>query len=153
MVKYFYFKKGNLDIHLEDGSIINAPGFVDKSAKNYRFDRETLTLEKKCIQCNTYFSLKKIINGVFVDIHDENLIHFFSETSGFQGKCNSCLSKNTDFSHSECDLPIDTTLSEKNQTYIRMIALIKNQTEESALNQIVDLVRKHNTIDYNEKIK
>lgn len=152
MGKYHYFKKGELDIHLKNETIV-APEYINKGAKNYRFNLENNILEKKCISCNKFFEVQKYSDGSFIDIHDEEQIHYFSEISGFQGKCKKCLETDMYFEKNESLTNIEETgLSEINQNYIQILSLIKKQSEEKTLNFIVDIIRKHNKIDYKENI-
>lgn len=153
MGKYNYFKKGELDIHLSNGIIVVAPALINKGAKNYRFNCETNVLEKKCISCNEYYEVQKYKEGAFIDIHDENQIHYFSDTSGYQGKCKKCL-KTDEFSENEQSPSIlsENGLTEDNQNYIKMLSLFKGQPEKETLNLVVNIIRKHNKIEYNEVI-
>jgi len=157
MTQYAYFKKGNLDFLLEDGTKIAAPKFINKGAKNYRFHLKNNILEKKCIECETFLDVQKLIAGEFIDIHDETKIHYISESSGYQGKCKSCLNREQNPQENVHIRSVSDennfSLTDENLNYIQILSLIKNISEDETLNFIVSIIRKHNRIEYKESIK
>lgn len=159
MKAYTYFNSKLLYFHDEKGDVVEAPSFVKRAAKNYRYNHSRNVLQKKCIECKEYFNVKKYEDGKFIDIHDEKEIHYYSEDSGYATRCVLCndtleLERNN-LDERESTPLTDMVLSEDNLIYIRIVAVIENQTEKECLNSIMDMVRRHNTLsyDYVKKIK
>lgn len=90
MKDYTYFGPNKL-IFLDSNNVTQAvPDFVARAAKNYRFNHATQKLEKKCIECKKYFEVQIYKEGKFTDIHDEELIHYYSKKSGYGTRCKKC---------------------------------------------------------------
>lgn len=159
MKDYTYFNSKLLTFHDENSEIVKTPNFVTRAAKNYRYDHSRQVLQKKCIDCGEYYDVQKFENGDFFDIHDESLIHYYSEESGYATRCVSCnttVDKVTDKPCSEVDtLNTNVILTEDNLMYIKIVATLEKQSEQECLNDIIDIIRKYNTLkyEYNKKIK
>lgn len=160
MKEYTYFNSKILWFQDESDKRIMAPSFVKRAAKNYRFDHLRQILQKKCISCKEFYDVQKYLNGEFIDVHDEQLIHYFSESSGYGSRCQNCdmeynHEKDQEDQSTESCLSDVPMLSQVNMTYISIIAVLKNQTQDECLNSILDVMRKHNklTYTYDKKIK
>ncbi|MDM8534149.1 hypothetical protein QUF55_05515 [Clostridiaceae bacterium HSG29] len=68
-----------------------ASRIYQQRSQNLSFQSCETNIRKKCIHCYKYFEVQKYLNENFIDIQDENQIHYFSENSGFQNKCKKCL--------------------------------------------------------------
>jgi len=141
----------------QNGVKRSAPEFLNKGAKNYRFDLESNTLEKKCIQCHSYYVTQKLEDDQFFDIHDEDEIHYISSSSGYNGRCKKCLHEHpAEVGQTQYDLTDGSNeyqLSAEANKYIFQVAIEKGLTKEDSLESIVLLVKKHNPVIYTEKIK
>ena len=158
MKKYTYFNKDSLSFRDDESNEVATPDFVKRSPKNYRFSHEENLLEKKCIECEVYYPVQKFDDDVFYDIHDEEVIHYFSEKSGYDYRCKSCnslvsVNKATDTVDVNID-DIDFKIDEDNLQYIKDVAYIDSISETDALNQIIELIKRHNkvSIRYEKKI-
>ncbi|MDR5659457.1 hypothetical protein RH915_08130 [Serpentinicella sp. ANB-PHB4] len=160
MKEYTYFSAKKLTFIDQNNETQQVPEFVTRSAKNYRFNHVTNKLEKKCIECKNYFEVQLYENGKFIDIHDEEEIHFYSEKSGYDTRCRKCkLEKASKEPNTEYQLEktekyqLENKLSADNIMYIRIVAAIEHMDEEQCLNYLLDLVRKTNTLTYDYKRK
>lgn len=155
MKEYTYFNSKILSFQDKDSEMIMAPMFVRRSAKNYRFDHTRQILQKKCISCGEYFDVQKLENGKFIDVHDELVIHYFSEESGYATRCVSCndvFNKETDKNEQIVETSqTDVILTQDNLMYVKIVAVLENKTKQECLNDILDIVRKHNTLSYEYK--
>lgn len=175
---YVQIKKNNLSVSDKNGAKVKLPARVQNGMRNYRFETERQMLQKKCIHCNTYFDTDQIIEGAFVDVHDETLIKEHNGKSEMYSRCVKCHEAlkeeqikrdaekyNVDFSEriakrslTEVEHSADQSnklnLTDENLVYVKHIAVIKNLTEENCLNDLVEKVRRQNKlkIEYDEKI-
>ena len=159
MKEFTYFNSKLLHFYDENNKTINTPDFVKRAAKNYRFDHTKQILQKKCIECGKYYDVQKFKDGKFSNIHDEMEIHFYSIESGFATRCVACnytIKEANNKQEKEVLTSLtNVVLTEENLFYIRIVAVLENQNEQECLNNMIELMRKHNTLEYeyNKKIK
>lgn len=82
-----------------NGNIVDVPPLVAKAFNRHRYVKETRELQFQCVQCKTWITIMKIIDGNFVDIHDELMIDkiFTRDRQGFyfSNMCLKCKDKLT----------------------------------------------------------
>lgn len=175
---YVQIKKNNLSVSDKNGAKVKLPDRVQNGMRNYRFETERQMLQKKCTNCKIYFDTDQIIEGAFVDVHDETLIKEHNGKSEMYSRCIICLEElkkkqirrdakkyNLDFSEriakrnkTEVEHSVDQSnklnLTDENLVYVKHLAVIKNLTEENCLNDLLEKVRRQNKlkIEYDEKI-
>ena len=178
MKNHLQIKKGMLSVKDKNGNFINLPSRVNYGTRNYRFDQDRQMLQKKCTNCMTYFDTDELIDGEFVDVHDEALIREHRGKSEMYSRCVKCyealkeeqilrdakkmniaIAKN----HSLNEDAEDNvgkgnnamTLSEGNALYINLVAAIKGMSGEDYLNTAIEKLRRHDvlTFEFEEKIK
>jgi hypothetical protein len=152
MKLYTHFGPKNLHFIDHDGKKHETPDFVKRAAKNYRYDHERELLQKKCIACGDYYNVQVFEHGEFVDIHDEMEIHYYSEKSGYAIRCVSCNSKSTTQKINQDSSDKITNeylmLNQVNLIYIKFVAVLEGKTDQECLNDIIDIIRKYNTLEY-----
>lgn len=181
MQKFIQIKKGMSMVKTKEGVEVILPSRVSKGTKNYQFDVERQILQKKCINCNEYFDMDQIIDGEFVDIHDETQIKDHKGKSEMSSRCVKCFKEQKveqvkrkaeelgflPGPHREevCEIAKDVEstnnkfggikLTNENYKYIAHIAVENDLSVDEQINKEVERLRRVNTlkIDYQEKVK
>ncbi|MCD4713267.1 MAG: hypothetical protein K8R73_08300 [Clostridiales bacterium] len=179
MKNYVKIQKGTLSVSDKNGNTVKLPSRVNFGMRNYRFDPDRQMLQKRCTNCKEYFDTDEIIGGEFVDVHDENLIREHRGKSEMYSRCVEChdalkeeqvlrdaqkfnielhdrssVKKQSDSMVNE-ELINPILFSDENLQYIKLVAVLKNMTADQYLNELIELIRKHNKlkIEFEEKIK
>lgn len=131
-----------------DGAEIEIPEFVKSCFNRYRFNTETQVLERQCYSCQKWFEVYKLKDGMFHDIHNEKQYHFISEHSGFNTRCQKCLTPSlNNVEDKEKDLTKYTVfLTKENYRYIQIVTAAKNVKKTEYINTLLDSERKNNPI-------
>ena len=159
MQDYTYFGPKKLEFLDQNNKNVKVPAFVSRAAKNYRFNHGTNKLEKKCIACKKYFVVNTYEEGKFFDSHNEEEIHFFSQKSGYGTRCKKCedkIEKEVRNKEQEKETyEFRSNLTQENITYIRLVAVLENMSDEQSLNYLIGLLRTNNkiTFNYDKKVK
>lgn len=95
--EFIKFSKDFMYVIEENGDRVDVPLLVAKAFNRHRYVKETMELQVQCVQCKTWITIMKIINGNFVDIHDERMIDkiFTRDRQGFyfSNRCLKCKDK------------------------------------------------------------
>lgn len=181
MNTYVQIKKGMTMVKTKEGVEVRLPSRVAKGMRNYRFDAERQILQKRCTNCNVYFDVDQIIDGDFVDIHDETLIKVHNGKSEMSSRCVKCfdelkefqikrdaeklgiisepqrvvVQENTKEDESKYSKSDGIVLTRANYKYIAHIALENDISVDEQINKEVERLRRVNIlkIEYQEKIK
>lgn len=177
-MNHVQIQKGILSVSDKRGNKVKLPARINSGTRNYRFDLERQMLQKRCTNCKVYFDTDELINGEFIDVHDEKLIREHSGKSEMYSRCVKCQealkeeqiirdAKKMNIaivenraSHEERagdvrDNKNTMALTEGNVLYINLVAVIKGMTGEDYLNVAIEKLRRHDvlTFDFEEKIK
>ncbi len=178
MKNHVQIKKGLLSVSDKSGNPVKLPSRVEFGMRNYRFDQDKQLLQKKCTNCKVYFDTDELIDGEFVDVHDENLIREHRGKSEMYSRCVECQdalkeeqilrdakkmniaivenrASDEEVTGDVRESKNTMTLSEENTLYINLVAVLKGMTGEEYLNAAVEKLRRHDvlTFDFEEKIK
>ena len=182
MQKFIQIRKGMSVINTNEGIEVKLPSKVSKGIRNYRYDVERQILQKKCTNCHKYFDMDHVIDGIFVDIHDETLIKAHIGKSEMSSRCVKCFDELKAFQVkrdaeklgllSASSKDVSTTevakeeqaiqsksdairLTKENLKYIAHIAIENDLSIVDQVNKEVERLRRVNPlkVDYQEKVK
>ncbi|MGL4731534.1 MAG: hypothetical protein ACRCW0_08115 [Clostridium sp.] len=123
---YIRFKKYKLNLTINDLNI-QFPCYINRAVSRYRFNTQTLILEKFCNKCKIWFKIFKYENTTFIKIIDENVFHFLGDASGFSSYCQECSNKDK---NPDIDNETNTNTKDSDTNCI--------SGEKSHLNMIID---------------
>jgi len=181
MGNYVQIKKGMLSVMSTEGNEVKLPSRVSMGMRNYRYDVERQILQKKCTNCYEYFDTDQIVDGGFVDIHDEMLIKAHNGKSEMSSRCVKCFDELKEFQvkrdaeklgilsmipseepHVTAKDPKTESselkgikLTKENLKYIAHLAVENDLSVDDQVNKEVERLRRVNTlkVDYQEKVK
>lgn len=181
MGNYVQIKKGMLGVKSTEGNEVKLPSRVSMGMRNYRYDVDRQILQKKCTNCYEYFDTDQIVDGSFVDIHDEMLIKAHNGKSEMSSRCVKCFDELKEFqvkrdaeklgilsvrldvepqvsakdSKPEPSKLEGIKLTKENLKYIAHLAVENDVSIDDQINKEVERLRRVNTlkVEYQEKVK
>lgn len=181
MSNYVQIKKGMLSVISKEGKEVKLPSRVSMGMRNYQYDVERQILQKKCTNCHKYFDTDQIVDGAFIDIHDESLIKAHNGKSEMSSRCVKCFEELKEFQItrdaeklgiltatpekepqvSANDSRADSSkiegikLTKENLKYIAHVAIENDLSIDEQINIEVERLRRVNPlrVEYQEKIK
>lgn len=160
---YTYFSKAVM-VFEQDGELFEPPAFVSRARTRYRFDHTRKILQKICTECDTYLDVQIFEDGEFRDIHDEDILHYMGEKSGYAVRCKECERSFEQEQKKEVDMKtrvigiensyFNLNISNDNKQFLIVISGLKNMPVEDLLDELLTKVRKYNnySLTYDENL-
>ncbi|MFW6017051.1 MAG: hypothetical protein ACOCRK_11485, partial [bacterium] len=121
------------------------PEYISKAFARYRFNKEDDIIQKQCCDCKKWFSVLKLKEDKFVDMHNEEEIHLRKGKSGFESRCKACTLKK------EEKIKIEKLNVEKNEKYsLYLKRTNKKYLEEASMLRGITIAEELNEIIENE---
>jgi hypothetical protein len=127
----------------EDGNKIYIPKYVAKAFKRYRYNKNDKVLQKQCAFCLEWFNVLRLVDGKWLDVHDEDKIHLAKGISGFSVGCVACnskkeIDKNAIIKETEKNEKFSLYLKPTNKKYLEDASKLNGINIADLLNQLIE---------------
>ena len=130
-----------------DNQTIKIPNFVRKSYKRYRYNESDTTLEKQCAECQKWYAVLKVVDGVLSDCHQESDYHYMGDKSGYGSYCKKCSAPKVIPKSKQEDLvKYSVFLTKDNIKYMSMRCAAQDISKTDFLNMLISEEKHKNPI-------
>lgn len=158
--EFIKFSKDFMYVTEGNGDRVEIPSLVAKAFNRHRYATESKELQMQCVECKTWYTIMKISDNKFVDVHEESIVDkvFTRDRQGFYfaNRCLKCKEKLTSNKENNKVNPVEKNfkyslyLKPTNKEYLEFKAAALGIDIAETLNRIIE---KDKTVDNIQKLK
>lgn len=149
--EFIKFSKDFMYVTGDNGDRVDVPHLVSKAFNRHRYINSTKELQMQCVECKTWYTIMKISDNKFVDVHEESSVDkvFTRDRQGFYftNRCLKCKDKlainkeNNQVNLVEKNSKYSLYLKPTNKDYLEFKAAALGIDIAETLNRIIEKIK------------